>query len=285
MKRSQVTIAVVAVFAVALVYVVTSGGGGGDDGGGGGDGRRRAAARRRRARSASPFAYSPEKEVLLKPLIQRFNESEQKVGDKQVFVEGSVVASGDAERKIAEGRLETVAWSPASSLWGRLLNFEADAPVRRRRQPVDRPHAARDRDVGADGAGARLPAQVDRLQRHPQAGDLQPGLGPVRQAAVRQVQAGPHQPGLLHLRAVGRGRRVLLRHRQEGGPDRAATSRARARASRSRDIERSIVHYGDTTLFIADQMRKRGPGLRVGRRDGGGDAPRLQQEPRRRSRS
>jgi Ca-activated chloride channel homolog len=27
-----------------------------------------------------------------------------------------------------------------------------------------------------------------------------------------------------------------------------------------RDIERSIVHYGDTTLFIADQMRRQGPG-------------------------
>ena len=27
-----------------------------------------------------------------------------------------------------------------------------------------------------------------------------------------------------------------------------------------RDIEQSIVHYGDTTLFIADQMRKEGPG-------------------------
>ena len=27
-----------------------------------------------------------------------------------------------------------------------------------------------------------------------------------------------------------------------------------------RDIERSIVHYGDTTLFIADQLKKEGPG-------------------------
>ena len=27
-----------------------------------------------------------------------------------------------------------------------------------------------------------------------------------------------------------------------------------------RDIERSIVHYGDTTLFIADQMRANRPG-------------------------
>src|SRR5215208_2465355 len=27
-----------------------------------------------------------------------------------------------------------------------------------------------------------------------------------------------------------------------------------------RQIERSIVHYGDTTLFIADRMREQGPG-------------------------
>ena len=27
-----------------------------------------------------------------------------------------------------------------------------------------------------------------------------------------------------------------------------------------RDLERSIVHYGDTTPFIADQLRARGPG-------------------------
>ena len=124
MKRSQVTIAIVAVFAVAVIYIVTSGGGGSNGGGGGGggsDGKAPAGAVR------VPFAYSPEKEVLLKPLIKRFNESGKKVGGKPVFVEGNVVASGEAEDKIARGRLEPVAWSPASSLWGRLLNFQADA--------------------------------------------------------------------------------------------------------------------------------------------------------------
>src|SRR5215212_7721158 len=126
MKRSQVTIALVAVFAVAIVYIVTSGGGsdgggGGAKGGGGGGGKAPAGAVR------VSFAYSPEKEVLLKPLIQRFNDSGAKVGDRPVFVEGTNIASGDAERKIAQGRLEPAAWSPASSLWGRLLNFEADA--------------------------------------------------------------------------------------------------------------------------------------------------------------
>ena len=33
-----------------------------------------------------------------------------------------------------------------------------------------------------------------------------------------------------------------------------------AARKRVRDIERSIVHYGDTTLFIAEQLHKEGPG-------------------------
>src|SRR5829696_430695 len=121
MKRSQITIALIAVFAVALVYIVSSGGSddGGDSGGGKGVGGKAPAGAIR-----VPFAYSPEKEVLLKPLIARFNDSQQKVDGKPVFIEGTNIASGDAERKIAQGRLEPVAWSPASSLWGRLLNFE-----------------------------------------------------------------------------------------------------------------------------------------------------------------
>lgn len=72
------------------------------------------------------FAYSPEKEKLLKPLIREFNSQRDRVGGKAVFVEGEVVSSGEAEAAIAGGRLEPVVWSPASSLWGRLLNFDAD---------------------------------------------------------------------------------------------------------------------------------------------------------------
>ena len=46
-----------------------------------------------------------------------------------------MIASGEAERKIADGRLRTVAWSPASSLWGRLLNFDADRPLAPQESP------------------------------------------------------------------------------------------------------------------------------------------------------
>jgi Ca-activated chloride channel family protein len=46
--------------------------------------------------------------------------------------------------------------------------------------------------------------------------------------------------------------------KKEGLRENEVTS-SKARKS-VKDIERSIVHYGDTTLFIADQMRKEGPG-------------------------
>ena len=41
-----------------------------------------------------------------------------------------------------------------------------------------------------------------------------------------------------------------------------------------RRLERSIVHYGDTTLFISEQMAAHGLALRVRGGDGGDDADR-----------
>ena len=43
-----------------------------------------------------------------------------------MFVDGEAIASGEAERRIAARTLEPTAWSPASSLWGRLLDYDAD---------------------------------------------------------------------------------------------------------------------------------------------------------------
>ena len=131
MKRGQLLIIFVAVVAVAGVAVFSAGGGGGDDDGGGGDNGPAAPAGAVRI----PFAYSPEKEKLLTPLIRRFNEQRERVGDKPVFVEGEVVSSGEAETEIAAGQRQPVVWSPASSLWARLLNFEADQQLAPQESP------------------------------------------------------------------------------------------------------------------------------------------------------
>src|SRR5687768_5392419 len=108
MKRGQLAIVVLAAAAVAVVALLTSGDGGEDRGGP--EGAPAGAVQ-------ITFAYSPEKEKLLVPLIRSFNDAEEDVRGKAVVVEGEVVSSGEAESKIADGRLEPVAWSPASSLW------------------------------------------------------------------------------------------------------------------------------------------------------------------------
>ena len=104
MKRSQLLIAVVAIVAVALVAALA--GGGGDDGGSssseGGSGPAAPAGAVRVS-----FAYSPEKEKLLKPLIRRFNSQREQVNGKPVFVEGEIVSSGpiSAQRRPSPWRM------------------------------------------------------------------------------------------------------------------------------------------------------------------------------------
>ena len=187
-----------------------------------------------------------------------------------MFVEGVNAASGDAESRIAKGTFKPVAWSPASSLWGRLLNFEADQPYTPDDDPVDRAHAARDRDVGADGAGARLAAEAARLRRRPQARDLAARAG--RRTASRSSAPSSSSTPTRTSRPPGcrpSSPSTTPRLGKKEGLTEKDIANPKARKE-VRDIERSIVHYGDTTLFIADQLQAGGPGLRLRGGDGGG---------------
>jgi Ca-activated chloride channel family protein len=254
MKRSQLLIALVAVVAVGLVAALSAGDGedSGSNGGGSGPVAPQGSVR-------VSFAYSPEKEKLLKPLIRRFNSERTRVDGRPVFVEGEVVSSGEAESKLASGALELTAWSPASSLWGRLLNFEADRSL----APDDNPSIVRTplviamwepfaRALGWPREQLGF-EQIIRLARsnqgfaefgHPEFGSFKlvhtnpdfstSGL----EAVVAEYYAATgKKEGLTEADVEGSGARTIVR-----------------------DIERSIVHYGDTTLFIADQMRREGPG-------------------------
>ena len=241
MKRSQILIAVAAVAAV-VIFAVVSGGGGGDDKPSASD-----------ADVKITFVYSPEKEQLLKPLIERFNK------EGEVFVEATIMSSGEAEQRIAAGRLEPVAWSPASSLWGRQLNFDADRPL----APEDSPSIVRTPLVIA------MWEPLARALGYPKkdigfSDILDLATDPRGWASVGEAQYGKFK--LVHtnpdfstsgLEAVvaeyyaATGKKEGLLEKDVSNP--------RVRKT-VRDIERSIVHYGDTTLFIADQMRKGGPG-------------------------
>jgi Ca-activated chloride channel family protein len=246
-KPSQIVIAVVAVIAVAVVAIVAGTGGGG----GGGKAPRNAL--------RVSIVYSPEKEKLLTPLIRSFNSKQRKIGGRPVFVEGENLASGEAESKIARGRLEPVAWTPSSSLWGRLLDYEADRPFAPRDNPsiVRTPLVIAMWEPFAKALGwprKRIGfAQIIRLARSNQ------GF-----AAYGKPQFGRFK--LVHTNpdfsTSGLSAVVAEYYAATGKKEGLTTRDVTASSARSvvKDIERSIVHYGDTTLFIADQMRKEGPG-------------------------
>jgi Ca-activated chloride channel family protein len=250
-KRNQILVAVAAVVAVVVIAIVAGGGGDGGDGGGG-SGPPEGAIR-------IPFAFSPEKEELLNPLIERFNSERTEVDGAPVFVEGSVVSSGEAQTKIAEGRLKPVAWSPASSLWGRLLNFEADQPYAADDNPsiVRTPLVIAMWEPMAQALGYPREkvgfSDIVRLARSEAGwGDFgRPEFGRFKLVHTNPDFSTSGLSAVVAEYYAATGKKEGLQERD------VTASRARRIV---RDIERSIVHYGDTTLFIAEQMKKEGPG-------------------------
>jgi Ca-activated chloride channel family protein len=244
---------VIALALAAVVALVVIGQGDTGDGGGSGDTPKEAP----KGAIEINFAYSPEKEKLLEPLIDEFNASGVEADGEQVFVSGEVVSSGDAEQKIAMRRLQPVAWSPSSSLWGRLLNFEADRELTDKDAPsivrtplviamwapLARALGYPDKPIGFEEilALSRAPDGWASVG-HPEFGDFRlvhtnPDFSTSGLSAVvaEYYAATGKREGLVRADIEGKARRTV------------------------RDIEQSIVHYGDTTLFVADQMRRDGP--------------------------
>jgi Ca-activated chloride channel family protein len=257
MKRGQLLLALFAAAAVGLVAWLAGGSGGGDDGGGSKSSTSQAKAPGNAI--VVSFAYSPEKEKLLLPLVKEFNAQQTKVGGRPVFVRAQNVSSGDAESRIARGTFKPVAWSPSSSLWGRLLNFEADASLTPEESPslVRTPLVIAMWEPMARALGwPKKPigfADVLKLADDPRGWAA---YGHPEYGAFRLVHTNPDfsTSGLSAVVAeyyAAAGKKEGLRESE------VTSSKARKTV---RGIERSIVHYGDTTLFISEQMRKHGTG-------------------------
>jgi Ca-activated chloride channel homolog len=204
------------------------------------------------------FAYSPEKEPLLKEQIAAFNASGAKVGGKPVFVRAEIVSSGDAEARIADGSFKPVAWSPASSLWGRLLNFEADRAL----APDENPSIARTPLVIAmwepmtQALGyPKKKIGFDDILRLARSDQGWAAYGRPEFGSFKLVHTNPDfsTSGLSAVVAEY----YAATGKKEGLRPEDVTGKARTTV---KEIERSIVHYGDNTLFISDQMRAKGPG-------------------------
>lgn len=239
-----------AIAAVLIALVLTSGGG---KKGSSGAGAKPAANSLRLS-----FAYSPEKQALIAPLIARFNSERHDSEGKPVFVDGQVVASGEAETRIARKALQPVLWSPASSLWGRLLDFQADKPWVPDGNPsiVRTPLVVAMWEPLARALGwPRKPvgfAQILKLalDRRGWAAYGKPEFGQFKLGHTNPdfSTAGLSAVAAEYSAATGKREGLSLTD-----VDQPAVRR------RIKAIERSIVHYGDTTLFFSDQLKRYGP--------------------------
>jgi Ca-activated chloride channel homolog len=249
MKRGQLLLAIVAALAVGAVAWVA-----------GGSGSKKDETTSSRPASSAPknatrvsFAYSPEKEKLLLPLIKSFNASQ-----KKVFVEGLNTSSGDAESRIAKGTFKPVAWSPASSLWGRLLNFEADQPYTADEAPsiVRTPLVIAMWEPMARALGwPQKKLGFADILKLATSGKGWAAYGKPEFGSFKLVHTNPDfsTAGLSATVAeyfAALGTKEGLTEKDIANP---------AARKQVREIEHSIVHYGDTTLFIEDQLKKEGP--------------------------
>jgi Ca-activated chloride channel family protein len=252
MKKSQLALIAVAVAAVALIAVFA--GGKKDDGGGGGGSAPTSAPK---GAVELTFAYSPEKEQLLKPLVADFNASKVKVGGKQVFVKAENVSSGDAEDKIARGTYKPTAWSPSSSMWGRLLNFAADQPWVADENPsiVRTPLVIAMWEPMAKALGyPRKKLGFKEILALARSDQGWAAYGHPEYGQFKLVHTNPD------FSTAGLSAVVAEYYSATGKKEGLQLADIPKARKQVKDIEQSIVHYGDTTLFISDQMRKSGPG-------------------------
>src|SRR3954469_14947461 len=251
--RSRLIILGIAVIVVIAAIVATSGGGGDSGGGGSGGGKVTSAPS---GALKIDLVYSPEKEKLLVPLMQKFNSEKHEVDGKQLFVEGKIVSSGDAQKQISKGTLKPTVWSPSSSFWGRLANLETDSGI-----------------VADDNPSiVRTPLVIAMWKPMAQA------LGwPKKQVDFKQIiklatapngwasvgaQFGPFK--YVHTNpdfSTSGAEAVAGSYYAFAGKREGLTTADVARAAPSvKKVESSIVHYGDNTLFIEDQLKKHGQG-------------------------
>ena len=205
------------------------------------------------------FAYSSNLEEMMATLVPRFNAAGVESDGHRIFVRALAASSGDVEAKIAAGRLHPHAWSPASSLWGRLLDHEVD----RKYVPDENPSLASSPVVIAMWeplaralGWPRRPigfADILRLAttRSDWASYGKPTFGKFKLGHTNPdfSTSGLSFVAAQYYAAAGKREGLTVDDVQ------APAIRGKVRA-----IERSIVHYGDTGAFFAEQLAAHGPG-------------------------
>jgi Ca-activated chloride channel homolog len=204
------------------------------------------------------FVISPGPDVLLAKPLQEFNDQKVEVNGRRVVVVPQTVSSGAALDAMRQKTLKPTLWSPASSLWGRLYTQQTDTaylvdrPTSLARTPLViamwEPEARAlgwpKKPLGWEDIlrEARNPTAFGRFG-HPEWGSFRLGhTNPDFSTSGLSAIAAEYYA------ATGKTEGLTL----------ADVNRPDVR-KQFRDIESSIVHYGDTTLFFEQQLAAHGP--------------------------
>ena len=205
------------------------------------------------------FAYSSNLEDMMARLLSRFNAERHEVNGRSIFVTGVPASSGDTEMKIVRGTMKPHAWSPASSLWGRLLNHEVDRKFVGDENPslVSSPVVIAMWEPLARALG--WPRKAIGFADILELATTKSSWAAYGKPTFGNFKLGHTNPdfstsGLSFVAAqyyTATGKREGLTIADVERP--AIRERVRA-------IEQSIVHYGDTGSFFSEQLAEHGPG-------------------------
>ena len=199
------------------------------------------------------MVVSPEKEALLKPLVAQFNAAQTDA--RPTFVKLRAQNSGDTEAAIARGSEKPDVWSPASAFWGRLLNLQADKPYVADENPsiVRTPLVIAVWEPMAKALGwPKKQISFDQIVKLATAPDGWASAGKPQFGKFKYVHTNPDS-STSGASAVT-GSYYAFVNKKEGLTE-ADVAKA---APKVKELERAIVHYGDSTLFIEDQLCKGG---------------------------
>jgi Ca-activated chloride channel family protein len=197
--------------------------------------------------------YSPEKESWLIPLVEQFNEREEQIGESRIYIAAEAMDSGEALEAILAGDRYPTVWSPASTLWVPLLNQRWQEAA-----GVTDPLAIYPEPLVISPLVIAMWEDEARSLGYP---DQDIGWQEIISATLDpqgEFKLGHTNPyfsnsGLLSIAAEGYAAVGKVRDLR---PEDLAQRRTKDYVQ---EIERAIIHYGESSEYFAEQMALRGP--------------------------
>ena len=209
------------------------------------------------------IVYGSEKKEWLQPLVQQFNDANNKTADGKIIeVQATAMGSIESVRGIIDGTLQPTVWSPASSVYIPVANAEwrkthgddlvtgaskdlvLSPVVIAMWRPMAQALGWPDKAIGwADVAALATSAEGWSAYGHPEWGRFQFG----------HTHPGYSNSGLVSIIAeayAGAGKQRGLTEADLSTPEVRDFMIA---------VEKSVIHYGTSTGFFGERMFERGP--------------------------